>query len=483
MAMRTSKFSGMLMVGLLAGTGWAFVLVFGQTTSPKTPPSDISKSKDAKKAHTNYLYIDPASQLQKPTLSQPLDQVAISQRPVQGYQISIPPSDISYQDVGERMARYAIMMHAPRPMNAKMRAHTNYKVLVRRSDDPGIPVSSPDGELPGSILANYNLPVGGGNGVIVIVDAYDYPTAEADLRVFSAAFPTLSLPECTVASGCLRIVKMDSSIPPDTDPKVQDCGWSGEAAIDLQWAHAIAPKAKLILVEAKSSDRDDMFDAVRKAADLVLAEGGGQIVMSWSLEEFEGENSYDEVFRPGVLYFGASGDLGGAVTYPSSSPFVIAVGGTRILRGTDGGFVVEEGWNGSGGGTSRFELQPQFQVGVENIIDPKRSTPDLAATAAIDVNGAGSPVYAGTVCSGNSGWYRVGGTSLATPIVAAGTNVANRRRASVSEELGAVYGNRKNSGRIRDITVGTSGANLATPGYDKVTGVGVIRGVDFDGKP
>lgn len=270
----------------------------------------------------------------------------------------------------------------------------------------------------------------------------------------------------------------------DTDPNVYDCGWSGEAALDLQWAHAIAPKAKLVLVEAVSSAMKDVLAAVDKASRIAATAGGGIVSMSWSFDEFGGnastrsggERGDDSHFQHStVLYFAASGDQGGRVTYPSASSLVVSVGGTQVLRDANNKILIEEGWSSTGGVNSNFEPRPTFQLNVENITDAGRATPDIAGPAGLDTTGAnGSPVYAGTVCQPYvGGWYSVGGTSLATPIIAAAASFSYPHGGDTTALLERIYGERKINSAVRDITVGQAGANVATRGYDKVTGVGV----------
>jgi subtilase family serine protease len=280
---------------------------------------------------------------------------------------------------------------------------------------------------------------------------------------------------------------MAQNIRKDTDPRVPDCGWSGEAALDIQWAHAIAPQAKLVLVEAISSRKDDMFAAVDKANEIAENSGGGVVSLSWSYDEFggthiAGEAAYDQHFQhDSILYFVSSGDQGGWVEYPSASPFVVSVGGTELLRDANNSVLIEQGWSSSGGGSSNFELLPPFQANVENTAGTRRVTPDIAGPAGLDATGAnGSPSYAGTTCEPyQPGWYLVGGTSLATPIVAAAANLSYPKGGKTITILQNIYKQRTNKLAVRDITAGQAGTNIAMPGYDKVTGVGVPASTQF----
>jgi len=179
-----------------------------------------------------------------------------------------------------------------RPEDRGLRAHTNHLILLR----PDVTGTSPSGETPSSIRAVYKLPSTGGGGVIAIVDAFHYPTAENDLRVFSSQF---KLPACTKANGCFRQVFANG-----TQPQT-NCGWSQEAALDIEWAHAMAPNAKLVLVEAGSNSFSNLFRAIDVATSAVTTGGHkGEVSMSWGGGEFSTESSFDGHFQnTGVVYF------------------------------------------------------------------------------------------------------------------------------------------------------------------------------------
>jgi subtilase family serine protease len=172
----------------------------------------------------------------------------------------------------------------------------------------------------------------GGSRTIAIVDAYDYPTAENDLNVFSSQF---GLPACTTANGFFKKVFASGSQPKS------HCEWGQEAALDIEWAHAMAQKAKIVLVEAASSSFTDLFTAVDVATAQVTTGGGeGEVSMSWSGGEFSTESSNDSHFQnTSVVYFASSGDTGGVNGYPSVSPYVVSGGGTTIHRNSSGAFT------------------------------------------------------------------------------------------------------------------------------------------------
>ena len=349
------------------------------------------------------------------------------------------------------------------PGDIGVRAHTNHLIHIN-----GRPNTAPSGETPASLRAVYNLPASGGGGVIAIVDAFDYRTAENDLNVFSAQF---GLPPCTTANGCFKKVFAAGT------KLHRNCGWAQEAALDIEWAHAMAPNAQIILVEAASARFSDLFAAVDVARREVLASGTrGEVSMSWSGGEFSGETALDSLFQHnGVVYIAASGDVGGVTQYPSVSPFVVSAGGTTINRDTNGNFVSETGWAGSGGGPSQFEAKPSYQSGITGTDPTQRSAPDFSFDA--DPN-SGVSVFDSTPCSGGSGWLVFGGTSVSAPALAGVLNLAGSFFLNSSLELMTIYGNSTNASDFRDITSGTAGTFSCKVGYDFVTGVGSDQGTN-----
>lgn len=200
------------------------------------------------------------------------------------------------------------------PEDAGRAAHTNHLILFRSASQ----ATSPSGMIPANMYIAYNFTANGG-GTIAIVDAYDYPTAQNDLAVFSNTF---GLPPAN-----FQVVY---ATPGGKAPRA-NCGWAQEAALDIEWAHAMAPYAKIVLVEAASSSLSDLLKAVDMANGIVAAGGGrGQVSMSWGSSEFSSEASYDSHFtKPGVVYFGASGDRGGKTIWPGVSPNVVCAGAPR----------------------------------------------------------------------------------------------------------------------------------------------------------
>src|SRR5712691_5613018 len=189
-----------------------------------------------------------------------------------------------------------------------------------------------------------------GKGQIIgIVDAYDDPNIESDLGVFNNAF---GLAACTTSNGCFKKVYA-SGVKPSTS-----AGWSLEISLDVEWAHAIAPQAKIVLVEAASSSFTDLLNAV----DVAVQNGASAVSMSFGGGEFSGETSYDTHFAVnGVTFTASSGDSGNGVEYPAASPDVVGVGGTTLTTGTGGSYISETAWSGSGGGQSSVENEPPYQ--------------------------------------------------------------------------------------------------------------------------
>jgi subtilase family serine protease len=181
----------------------------------------------------------------------------------------------------------------------------------------------------------------------------------------------------------------------------------------VEWAHALAPDANILVVEATSDDSDDLLNAV----DYAVNSGANVVSMSWGSSENNMQTRYDSHFstKNGTVFVAAAGDDGAAAEWPASSTKVISVGGTTLNLDTNGNIQSETAWSGSGGGYSRVESEPSWQnkFGVNT---NSRATPDVAFDA--DTN-TGASVYCSIEYKGASGWYKVGGTSLGAPSWAA----------------------------------------------------------------
>lgn len=310
----------------------------------------------------------------------------------------------------------------------------------------------------------------GAGQTIGIVDAYDDAKAESDLGVFSAQF---GLPACTSSNGCFRKVYSNGKMP------VANANWAVEIALDVEWAHAIAPKATILLVETPSNSLTDLVNGVTTA----VRDGASTVSMSWTVSEFSGETSMDRNFvSNGVTYLAASGDAGTGAVYPAASPDVIGVGGTSLYLSANGSYQSETAWSGSGGGLSAFEREPSFQAqfGIPN--DPRgyRGNPDVSYNGN---PGTGYAVYDSVGISGYAGWFQVGGTSAGTPQWAALIAITNSMRAAarksnLSSTNTTLYSLAKTGmiSEFRAVTQGTNGTCgkmcTAGAGYDYVTGLG-----------
>ena len=302
----------------------------------------------------------------------------------------------------------------------------------------------------------------GGARAIAIVDAYDYPTAFSDLQIFSAQFgvpaPTTANFQVVYATG--------------TAPKA-DSGWGLEAALDIEWAHAMAPHAKIYLVEAASNSYADLLSAVNVASNYVAQAGGGEVSMSWGGSEFSFERFYDGYFtKTGVVYFAAAGDSAGTI-WPSTSPNVVSAGGTTNSRDASGNLQAQLAWSSTGGGPSRYESRPSYQSAISQVVGNKRGTPDVAADA--DPN-TGVWVYNVPDCNG---WCIVGGTSVAAPVWSGIVNAAGRFSSSSQVELSTIYSNLGKAADFTDITQGSCGPHqgyVTGTGWDFCTGAGSAFG-------
>jgi subtilase family serine protease len=302
----------------------------------------------------------------------------------------------------------------------------------------------------------------GAGQIIAIVDAYDDPTIASDLHHFDQAF---GLPDPAFVKAV-----------PRTGKPAFDAGWAGEIALDVEWAHAVAPGATILLVEAASSSFNDLLSAV----DYAVASGAKQVSMSWGGSASFGLSSFDSHFNhPGVTFTASSGDSGAGVSYPAASPWVTAVGGTSLTLGSGGNRLNETAWYGSGGGTTSGESRPGYQSGF--VSGYSRGVPDVSYNA--------DPYTGYRVYDSSSGgsWYQVGGTSAGAPQWAGLVALANQGRAALGKSslgTGLTYGTNQVlyslagggsysniRGDFLDVTSGGNGYP-ASAGWDRVTGLG-----------
>jgi subtilase family serine protease len=324
--------------------------------------------------------------------------------------------------------------------------------------------ATPSGFSPADLRAAYGLsPASGAPGTgptSAIVDAYGYTNAESDLNVYRQQF---GLGACTKASGCLKIVNQTGG----TNLPRADTGWSQEQALDLDMASAMCPNCKILLVQATNAYLSSLATATNTAAKL------GAVVISNSYGGDEaGTTSYESAWdHSGVAVTVSTGDYGYGVQFPASSPHVVAVGGTHLVRSGSG--FSETAWSGAGSGCSSVygilaSTQSSATTGC-----PNRAVADVSAVA--DPN-TGVAVY-GPTSRSRSGWMIFGGTSVAAPVIG---GVYAAAGGIVSYPTTKLYG--ASSSAFRDVTSGSNGSCPTTQwcnartGWDGPTGLGTPQG-------
>jgi hypothetical protein len=321
----------------------------------------------------------------------------------------------------------------------------------------------------------YNANAGSGQ-TIAIIDAHDDPNIVNDLAAFDRQFNLPGQDAASVDRFFTKVNQEGGATLPSADG-----GAAVEIALDVEWAHAIAPAAKILLVEANSNFNRDLETAIQFAAN---QPGVSVVSMSFNGAEFANEFTLDGFYttpvgHAGVAFVGASGDGGSPPGYQSSSPNVLAVGGTTLKLDAAGNPLSETGWAGSGGGLSSVEVQPAFQKGVVTQSTSRRATPDVAYDADPST---GFPVYDTFNNPASAPWEQVGGTSAGTPQWAALIALADQARAANGltpldgpHQLLPLLYSAGLRGDFTDITQGLSAGfptQFAGPGFDLVTGLG-----------
>ena len=335
---------------------------------------------------------------------------------------------------------------------------------------------------------------GDGSGqTIAIVDAFNAPYISSDLGVFDAQFGIPAPPSFKVVN------QSGGSNLPSTDP-----GWAGEISLDVEWSHAIAPAANILLVETNSASLTSLLAGVTYARGVpgvsaLSMSWGGSEFFSFNGTEFTGETDFDSDFttptgHTGVTFVAAAGDSGenqpGEVEWPAVSPNVLSVGGTSLYTAGDGTYQSENSWLGTSGGYSVIEPTPSYQQAVDS--EGTRSSPDVAYVA--DPN-TGVAVFDSLNDDGYVGWQVVGGTSVGSPQWAALVAIADQGRAlsnlgtlnGASQTLPTLYG-LYGAPRTSAYSTYTTYFNdiidpryffdPATPGYDLLTGLGTPKALD-----
>jgi hypothetical protein len=345
--------------------------------------------------------------------------------------------------------------------------------------------AAPSGLTPAQIRHAYGLDLITGDGTgqtIAIVDAYDAPTILADLKAFDTYWRSkgFNLPD---PPSFKKVSQTGSTIfLPPPDPNGPG-GWGVETSLDVEWAHVLAPKANILLVEANSPTNANLITA---AVGYARSQPGVVAVsMSFgTFGDFGGEKALDSMFttpvgHTGITFLASTGDSGAPGGYPAYSPNVVAVGGTTLTLGPTGNYLSETAWGdpaggATGGGISTVEAQPSYQKGFVTQSTSNRTIPDVAFDAD---PASGVPVYDSTDFGAMTPWETIGGTSLSCPCWAGIIAVVDQSRVAAggksldgpTQTLPRIYG--IPSSNFNDITVGSNGFS-AGPGYDLTTGRG-----------
>jgi Fe2+ transport system protein FeoA len=386
------------------------------------------------------------------------------------------------------------------PQTAAARARKHPLGFVRSA-----PLTAPSpgagafGLRPQDLHAAYQLPTSASSAqTVALVDSYNDLTAEADLKAYDEEF---ALPACTSANGCFEQVNQNGETGNPPFPKTtkeleaarrgsrsareeaeEATGWGLEISLDIEVAHATCQSCHILLVEANSPTYENLEAAEKSAAGL----GAGEISNSWAgpeegeTPEFESKSPFD---HPGIVITAASGDEGyldwdaessferGYTNYPASSPHVVAVGGTRLSLGEGGKWAGESVWNGDGAGGSGcsvvFTAQP-WQQSLSNWpavgCGTKRAVADVSADA--DPYTGVAVRYTSPECEYRYEeakvkhvlyWCTIGGTSLATPLIASTFALAGGASGTAYPAQTLYEDEQKSPGSLHDVTTGSNG--------------------------
>jgi hypothetical protein len=378
------------------------------------------------------------------------------------------------------------------PLTAEARSHSHPLgvTLAQGEAAEGHVAYSAYGLSPEDLHDAYELPLTAPDPqTIAIVDAYDDPNIEADLGVYDEAF---GLPACTTANGCFRKINQYGQTSPLPSANTE---WAGEISLDVETVHAVCQNCKIILVEAESSWSDDLEESV----DMAVAEGADEISNSYGSPGGSSGDAYD---HPGAVITASTGDWGydnwvspewgEEANFPASAPSVVSVGGTSLYVSGES-WAEEVPWVEGGSGCSASASAPAWQASVPDWAQvgcgTRRATADVAADA---------DPYTGVAVydSGDHGWGTWGGTSLASPIIAAvfalagGSHGVEYPALTLYRHLGTAglhdivsgsnWGCAKRAGCTEAEEVANCSGELicnAGPGYDGPTGVGTPDGL------
>ncbi|MGW5241984.1 S53 family peptidase [Monashia sp. NPDC004114] len=342
----------------------------------------------------------------------------------------------------------------PQPGSAGCHA----EVVLDASGRPQV-TATPSGYGPTDIRSAYGLTSSNSGGrTVAIVDAYDDPTAEADLGVYRSQY---GLPACTTANGCFRKVNQTGG---SNYPRV-NAGWATEISLDLDMVSAACPDCKILLVEASSASFSNLGVAVNYAA----GQGVSAISNSYGGTDSAPMAAYD---HPGIAITASTGDSGYGVQSPASFDSVIAVGGTSLQKatGTTRGWT-ESAWSGAGSGCSTLNAKPSWQTSVTQCSG--KANADVSAVA--DPN-TGVAVYDSTSYQGRKGWQVYGGTSASSPIIASVYALSGNTSGYPASYTWA------HASGLNDVTSGSNGSCTtsvwckAGTGWDGPTGLGTPNG-------
>ena len=396
---------------------------------------------------------------------------------------------------------------------------TDDNLTARRADVPqaralaAAPTTAPVVYTPAQIRAAYGMPalparfdglspqqradLGAGQ-TIYIIGAYHGPSTVDDLARFNARFglpscttqripvTTRSLPAANPSAGCtISVVHSTRGASLALVPPRYHATWAAEYALDVQWAHATAPLARIVVIAAENATTLSLFDAIMVANKM----GPGVVSMSFVAPEAAYANRFEPIFQfPGMTYLAAAGDRGAQANWPATSPSVLSVGGTSLRLGTAG--RSETAWSGTGGGFSLYHARPSYQAGLAlpgaGLTGPLAAVKGVPARAGVDIAFNADPRTGHYVVltspAGATSWYSFGGTSAGTPQWAGIVAVANARRALAGRApLGQLparlYGMAgSNAARVlSDVVDGRNGDCswcAAGAGYDIPTGWG-----------
>ncbi len=349
--------------------------------------------------------------------------------------------------------------HALHACGAPAKGYAGCFAQTLVSDNGAKPnASSPSGLNPPDIQSAYKLS-GSSTATVAIVDAYNDPTAEADLGVYRSHF---GLPACTTANGCFKKVSQTGST---TNLPQNNASWAVEISLDLDMVSAACPTCHILLVESKTNSFANLAAGVNYAATV---SGVKAISNSYGGSDSAETSAYN---HPGIAVTASSGDSGYGAQSPASYPHVIGVGGTSLTRNSSTRGWTESAWSGAGSGCSTLNAKPAWQTSVTQCSG--KAISDVSAVADPQT---GVSVYDSTPYQGQSQWEVWGGTSAASPIIAAVYALSGN-----TAGYPASYTWSHASG-LFDVTTGSNGTCSpsiwchAGTGWDGPTGLGTPNG-------